>query len=52
MFCIGHRADIISGKDLPKDIEWTYFENWKHIKHIQLGKILVGALICLLLLKS
>ena len=33
VICIGHRTDIISAKDLRKDITWTYFRNWKHRKH-------------------
>ena len=33
VICLGLEMDIISGIDLPKDIKWTYFLNWKHIRH-------------------
>ena len=45
VICIGHKTNIISRKDLPKEVKWTYFENWKHIAHIESGKNLVRGLI-------
>ena len=38
VICTGHKTDMLSGKDLPKEIEWIYFENWKHIIHKKSGK--------------
>ena len=44
VICNRHKTDIISRKDPPKDIKWTYLENWEHIKHIKLDRTLVGGL--------
>ena len=43
--CTGPNTGIVLGKDTSKNIKWTYFENWKHVKHTTLGETLVGALI-------